>query len=62
MPAKGKHDWALGAYFDFESEWKRQLEEIVGRHVGLEPLVPSTDADPKVRGSGVCLWRRGPKL
>jgi predicted nucleotidyltransferase len=33
MPAKGKHDWALGAYFDFESEWKRQLEEIVGRHV-----------------------------
>jgi hypothetical protein len=24
--------------------------------------VPGTDADPKVRGSGVCLWRRGPKL
>jgi hypothetical protein len=24
--------------------------------------VPGTDADPNVRGSGVCLWRRGPKL
>src|SRR5260370_11274880 len=25
-------------YFAFESEWKRQLEEIVGLHVSLEPL------------------------
>jgi hypothetical protein len=31
MPPKGKHDWALGNYFALESEWKRQLEEIVGR-------------------------------
>ena len=27
MPPDGKHDWALGNYFCFESEWKRQLEE-----------------------------------
>ncbi len=51
MPPKGNTDWVLGNYFAFESEWKRQLEEIVGLHVSLEPLVPGTDADPKVRGS-----------
>jgi predicted nucleotidyltransferase len=62
MPPNGKHDWALGNYFAFESKWKRQLEEIVGRHVSLEPLVPDTDADTTVRGSGVRLWSRGPKL
>jgi predicted nucleotidyltransferase len=61
MPAKGKHDWALGNYFAFESEWKRQLEEIVGRHVSLEPLVPGTEGDAIVRASGVRLWSRGPK-
>ena len=62
MPPNGKHDWALGNYFALESKWKRQLEEIVGRHVSVEPPVPGTDADTSVRGSGVRLWSRGPKL
>jgi hypothetical protein len=62
MPPNGKHDWALGNYFAFENKWKRQLEEIVGRHVSLEPLVPGTDPDTTVRRSGVRLWSRGPKL
>ena len=62
MPPNGKHDWALGNYFAFENKWKRQLEEIVGRHVSLEPLVPGTDPDTIVRRSGVRLWSRGPKL
>jgi predicted nucleotidyltransferase len=62
MPPKGNTDWALGNYFAFESEWKRQLEQIVGRHVSLEPLVLGTDEDAMVRASGVRLWSRGPKL
>jgi predicted nucleotidyltransferase len=62
MPPKGKHDWALGNYFAFESKWRRQLEGIVGRHVSLEPLVPLTDADAIVRRSGFLLWSRAPKL
>jgi predicted nucleotidyltransferase len=62
MPPKGKHDWALGNYFALESKWKRQLEEIVGRHVSLQPLVPDSDLVEIVRTSGVLLWSRGPKL
>jgi predicted nucleotidyltransferase len=58
MPPKGKHDWALGNFVAFDSEWKRQLEEIVGRHVSLEPLVPGEGADAMVRESGCCLWSR----
>jgi len=58
MPAVGKHDWAAGAYFALHSEWKRQLEAIVGRHVSLEAIVPGTDEDAAVRCSGVRLWAR----
>jgi predicted nucleotidyltransferase len=58
MPPVGKHDWALGNYFALESEWKRQLEAIVGRDVSIEPLVPGTDADASVRRCGVLLWAR----
>ena len=58
MPPIGKHDWALGNYFEFESEWKRQLQAIVGRDVSIEPLVPGTDADVRVRRCGVLLWAR----
>ena len=58
MPPDGKHDWALGAYFALESEWKRQLEAIVGRDVSIEPLVPGEAADVRVRGEGVLLWGR----
>jgi predicted nucleotidyltransferase len=62
MPPKGKHDWAYGNYVDLHSEWKRELEAIVGRHVSLEAIVPGTDPDATVRRSGVRLWSRGPKL
>jgi predicted nucleotidyltransferase len=56
MPAKGKHDWAAGNYVALHSEWKRQLEAIVGRHVSLEAISPGTDED--VRRSWVLLWTR----
>jgi predicted nucleotidyltransferase len=56
MPPAGKHDWALGNYLSFEVEWKRQLEAIVGRAVSIEPLVPGTDSDARVRREGDRLW------
>jgi predicted nucleotidyltransferase len=58
MPPDGKHDWALGNYFFFESEWKRQLEAIFGRAASIEPLVPGEDSDERVRREGVRLWGR----
>jgi predicted nucleotidyltransferase len=58
MPPDGKHDWALGNYFAFESEWKQQLQAIVGHDVSIEPLVPGEAADVRVRREGVLLWAR----
>jgi predicted nucleotidyltransferase len=58
MPPDGKHDWALGAYFALETEWKRQLQAIVGRDVSIEPLVPGETSDVRVRREGVLLWAR----
>jgi predicted nucleotidyltransferase len=59
MPPDGKHDWALGAYFALETEWKQQPQAIVGRDVSLEPLVPGEPSDARVRLEGVLLWARG---
>jgi hypothetical protein len=42
---------ALGAYFCFESEWKRQLQAIVGRAVSIEPLVPGEGSRADHRSS-----------
>jgi predicted nucleotidyltransferase len=56
MPPEGKHNWALGNYFAFESEWKAQLEAIVGRHVSLEYMDPGSEFDKEVRRIGVRLW------
>jgi predicted nucleotidyltransferase len=59
MPPVGKTDWALGAYFDFESEWKQQLKAIVERDVSIEPLVPGTEDDVRLRrGEGKLIWAR----
>jgi predicted nucleotidyltransferase len=61
MPPKGENDDpAFGAYLACEKEWKRQLEEIVGRHVSLEPIIPDKDPDwdSMVRGFGIRLWSR----
>jgi len=58
MPPDGKTDWALGAYFAFESEWKQQLKAVVERDVSIEPLVSGTDADVRVRREGKLLWAR----
>jgi predicted nucleotidyltransferase len=55
MPAKGKHDWAGGAYLACHGEWKRQLEDIVGQHVSLEAIEPD-------RGECRCTPRRGSSL
>jgi predicted nucleotidyltransferase len=38
MPAKGKHDWALGNYFAFESEWKRNSKRSSGGTLVSNPL------------------------
>ena len=45
-------DWALGSYFALHSDWKRQLEAIVGRHVSLEVIVPNTPEDEAVGSTG----------
>jgi len=58
MPAIGKTNWALGDFYALHPKWKRQLEEIVGRHVSLQPLIPNNDLDMIVRSSGVLLWTR----
>jgi predicted nucleotidyltransferase len=58
MPATDNTDWALGNYFALHSDWKRQLEAIVGRHVSLEAIVPDTPENAEVRRSGVLLWAR----
>lgn len=58
MPPDGKHDWALGNYFRFESEWKQELQAIVGRAVSIEPLVPGETSDVRLRREGVLLWAR----
>src|SRR5271170_1469447 len=55
MPPDDKHDWALGNYFTSESEWKQQLQAIVGRDVSIEPLVPGEPSDARVRREGVLL-------
>jgi predicted nucleotidyltransferase len=56
MPPIGNHNWALGNYFAFHSEWKQKLEAIVGRHVSLEVIEPGTKEDAEVRRTGVLLW------
>ena len=58
MPAVGNTDWALGNYFALHSEWKQQLEALVGRHVSLEAIAPGTKEDAEVRRSGALLWAR----
>jgi predicted nucleotidyltransferase len=58
MPPTGKTNWALGNYFRFEIEWKRQLEGIVRCAVSIEPLVPGEHSDERVRREGVRLWAR----
>ncbi len=58
MPAIGCTDWALGNYFALHSDWKQQLETIVGHHVSIETIVPNTPEDEQVRQSGSLLWAR----
>jgi predicted nucleotidyltransferase len=58
MPAAGKHDWALGAFYALESEWKAELEAIAGCHVSVVAMVPGTQAELVVRGTGALLWKR----
>ena len=58
MHATDGTDWALGNYFAIHSDWKRQLQAIVGRHVSLEVIVPDTPEDEAVRRSGSLFWAR----
>ncbi|WP_299804781.1 nucleotidyltransferase domain-containing protein [Tardiphaga sp.] len=62
MPANGAHDWALGEFFALASKWKTDLEQLVGRDVSLEAIVPNTPGDAEVRTTGTVLWRRDHQL
>jgi hypothetical protein len=57
-PPTRNTDWAAGNLLAHHSEWKRQLEAIVGRHVSLEAIDPGSKPDEMVRTSGVLLWAR----
>lgn len=56
MPRTGKHDWALGNFFCLDSEWKKQLDVIVGCDVDLRLILPGTKFDIEVRATGKLLW------
>jgi predicted nucleotidyltransferase len=57
-PKKTNRDPAFGALYALGPLWQAELEEIVGRHVSLEHLMPGTDFDVNTRSSGTCLWKR----
>jgi predicted nucleotidyltransferase len=58
MPANGKHDWALGNFYALESEWKAELEAIVGRHVSVTAMIAGNQGDIEIRMTGERLWQR----
>jgi predicted nucleotidyltransferase len=58
MPPKGNDNWAFRKYVALHSDWKRQLENIVGRHVSLEAIGPGSREDPERRKTWVLLWSR----
>jgi predicted nucleotidyltransferase len=61
MPPESKTQWSSFTNWCFDKSWKRQLEEIVGRRVSLEAIVPGApgpDWDSMVRCFGVRLWSR----
>jgi predicted nucleotidyltransferase len=57
MPPDDKGNWALGNYFALRSDWRRELEEIVGRHVSLENITPDEPGTAIVR-MWELLWKR----
>jgi predicted nucleotidyltransferase len=58
MPANRKHDWALGNFYALESEWKAELEAIVGRHVSVTAMIAGNEGDIEIRMTGERLWQR----
>jgi predicted nucleotidyltransferase len=38
VPGDGRTDWALGNYFAFEGEWKRQKQSAPSRRIGTFSL------------------------
>jgi predicted nucleotidyltransferase len=57
LPPNGKHNWALGNFFDLKDQWRCELEAIVGRHVSLEPITPDEPGTARVK-KWVRLWAR----
>jgi predicted nucleotidyltransferase len=55
MPPDGDHNWAFGNFLALSSDWRRELEKIVGRHVSLEPITPD-DPGTAVVKAWVKLW------
>jgi predicted nucleotidyltransferase len=57
MPPTDDHNWAFANFIAFSSEWRRELEVIVGRHVSLEPITPEQPGTAVVP-NWVLLWKR----
>jgi len=51
-------DWAFGTYMAKGDDWQNELKTIVGRDVDLQPILPGTKEDEKVRRTGCLLWSR----
>ena len=62
MPAKGKHDWALGNYTARGSRWRVELEAIANCHVSLVAMIPGNEGDIVIRMTGDRLWQRRPVI
>ena len=41
MSPKANHNWALGDYFAFADNWRRELEKVVQRRVSFTAIVPA---------------------
>jgi predicted nucleotidyltransferase len=57
MPPTDDYNWAFANFIAFRSDWRRELEMIVGRHVSLEPITPEQPGTAVVP-KWVLLWKR----
>jgi hypothetical protein len=52
-----RHNWALARYFAEGDAWQRDLEELLGRPVSLEAVIPGGPGHEEVQ-AGKLLWAR----
>jgi hypothetical protein len=57
-PPDGKTNWALGAYGQYQDEWKQQVKDICGRKVDLVVMEFGSEEYKRVleRGTAHRLW------